>query len=374
MQPEILELLKQYLPQSEEQFAGKEDIGELLQEPEEDIEEKTARINSLDELIKLSEEDFLIKLARFDINLAYNLSDNLETLNEWEYKYSRIFYSKKTNPYRKEKLLDTIEQQLRPVVENIKEALLDVYTEWLAKHALLDPKEWAKARVDYDDFEAYGEETSLSNTKYEYERLGGENFEIEFFKTNLEYFTNFFKEVRYDIINHYYEELEYAETHENEEDIERYKEDIETLENYDFDNEEDFNSFVGEYYYIDEYVDEAMVSNLFQHHSELYEMILEFLEKKVFPLWFAKWEPEGIVETRENIEELYLKLQNTDKLPFQQIPGVISEALSSSHQTGPMMDYISEHHDIDFDFLLSLDKPEEEIEKWNRELSYLGVW
>ena len=158
--------------------------------------------------------------------------------------------------------METIEKYLRPVIDNVQEALLDVYDDWLNKHALLDPKEWAEGRMDWEEFEAYGEETALSNTKFEYENLGGKNFEIEFFNTNKEYFKSFFREVKNDIINHNYEELEYAKTHEDEDEIERLEEDITTLENLDFDNDQDFNQFVAEYYYIDEYMEPDMANNL----------------------------------------------------------------------------------------------------------------
>lgn len=341
-------------------------------------------IKTVDELIKLatslfkqlySEEDFFLRIAKLGIRSSENLSENLETLYEWEYKYHQILYSQKTNPYRKEKLIEFIKQSLQPVVANIQEALMETYENWLSKHALLNPKDWAKARVDFDEFEDYGPDQTLHNVKWEYLNLGGENFELNFFKTNLKYFKNYFEEVKNDNINYLYEELEYAKTHEDEEEIKRLEEDIEYLENLNFDNEKEFDNFVDEYYYIDEYVSGEKADSIFTNHSQLYEMTLDFLEKKIFPLWFAKWEPQGIVKTRETIEEIYSQLQGVNNLPFQKILGVVNIALNASHQTGLMMDYIEYMHDTTPEDLENLsNKSEEEINKWDRDLVELGVW
>ena len=114
---------------------------------------------------------------------------------------------------------------------------------------------------------------------------------------------------------------------------------------------------------------------MFINHPELYNMLIDFMEEESFALWFAKWEPLGITKTRDRIEGLYEQLQQIEHLPFQKIPGVINQALTASHQTGPMMDHISDQHDVGSDFLKELsNKGEEEISKWDKDLMYLGVW
>jgi len=333
-------------------------------------------VATIDALIKqAAETEFFIHLARLDIDPSKNLEENLETIYEWEYKYHKILQSQKTNPYRKEKLLNTIEQQMRPVVDRIIEDLSDVFRDWLSKHAILNPREWAEARVDMDEFEAYDPETTLGTVKYEYETLGGKNFEINFFKENKEYFKRFFEEVRSDIINMYYDDLEYYIEHEDTEEIERMQQVIDDLENMDLDNEEDFNRFINEYYPIDEYMDEGSLSDQISNHPKLYSMLVNFLADKVFPLWFAKWEDQGIEQTRESIEEIYNELEQAKNSSFRKVLSVINKALNAAHQTGPMMDYISDRYEISSDLLNNLSNlGKNEIDAWNRDLTEIGVW
>lgn len=327
---------------------------------------------NIDSLISQPDFDFFLRIAKLGIESTFELGKNLETIYEWEYKYHKIQQAKNMHPKRKENLLNIIEQELSPIIDQISGDLGAVYDAWLKKHALLNPEDWAEARLPYEEFLDYGVEFSLGVIKNEYERYGGSNFEEKFVNCNLEYFIPFFNEIKNDLINYNYDELEYFEEREDEEEIEYTKEIIERLSSMDLNNPHDLKEFINEYYYIES---DNLIPKITNDDS-LFTMLINFYAKEVFPLWFNKWEAEGIVDTREEIEGIYLDLININELSFNNALSAINIALNAAHQTGSMLEYIVEDHpDVDEVFLSSLsEKSSEEINQWDRALVELGVW
>lgn len=324
-------------------------------------------IRSVDHLLEL-----VNKIARIVPAVTNELDQDLEILTEWEYKYHKILNASNLHPKRKENILNKIEAELEPITKYVIESLQDVYADWLKKHALLSPRDWAEARMDYDEFEAYGVESSIANVKSEYERYGGGDFETKFFMTNITYFKQTFEEILYDEINNAIDELEYYKERDNSDEIQSQQERLNYLENLNLANEEDLLKFVGDY--ADIYLGgNSEILPLLVNHPDLYDMLTNFLEREVFPLWFDRWEAEGIVDTRENIEELSSKLQGAQTAPLKQKMVIINEALNAAHQTGPMLDYISNtHYNVDKKFLDNLSN--KDVSEWDEELKEMGVW
>lgn len=321
-------------------------------------------IRSIDHLLEIFN-----KIARIVPAVTDDLATDLEILTEWEYKYHKILNASNLHPKRKQNILNKVEAELEPITRFIIESLQDVYADWLSKHALLSPRDWAKARLDYDEFEGYGAETTIASAKNEYERYGGRNFETKFFMTNIHYFKDTINEILKSEVDNARSELEYYEKQNDTEAAQNQQERLDYFENLDLNNEDELINFFENDAYV--YLDDN--STLLSNHPNLYDMLIDFLEKEIFPLWFDRWEAEGIVETRENIEELYNELQEAQNVPLKQKMGIINEALNAAHQTGPMLDYISNKHDnIDKKFLDSLSN--KDVSEWDEELKEMGVW
>ncbi len=363
---EVKELYKIYFAEAKEKIYEEAGQLQLFEDSETSPEEKIAYIGirSIDHLLELFN-----KIARIVPSVTNKLDADLETLTEWEYKYHKILNAPNLHPKRKENILNKIEVELEPITGYIIESLQDVYIDWLNKHALLSPRDWAEARLDYAEFEAYGAKTAIESTKNEYKRYGGRNFETKFFMTNINYFKDTIGETLDFEIDDTRYMLEESEKQNNTEEMQQYQAKLNYLENLDLNNETDLIEFTNNDTYV--YLEDS--ATLLLNHPDLYDMLIDFLEKEIFPLWFDRWEAEGIVDTRENIEELYSKLQEAQSTPLKQKMVIISEALNAAHQTGSMLDYISNKHDnIDKKFLDSLSN--KDVSQWDEELKEMGVW
>jgi len=109
---------------------------------------------------------------------------------------------------------------------------------------------------------------------------------------------------------------------------------------------------------------ENFLSNNDTAYIELYREI-------VFPLWFAHWEPRGIVETRNNVEKVAQNLRTISKKPLEKQFMTLNIAKNLSHQTGSMMDYYEEKFDVSAEDLLRLSNTD--VTAWNKELKQIGV-
>jgi hypothetical protein len=67
--------------------------------------------------------------------------------------------------------------------------------------------------------------------------------------------------------------------------------------------------------------------------------LIAFAEYMVFPVWFDYWQPQGIEETRNRIEQMTMKLQNPNQ-DLNRAFADVNIALNIAHQTGDMTEYI----------------------------------
>jgi len=326
-------------------------------------------IYNIDELLKFADDPILLKIARIGIRSSDELDQNLETITEWEYKYYKIKHSRNIHPTRKENILKMIERELRPVIINVINSLSEVFEAWLDQHNVDDPYVLANARYTDEYIESVGPEDAVKTVKYEYEKFGGKNFVDTFLTSNFKYFKELIQEERNFLINDYYYQLEEAELHENEEEIVELKERISELENYNTSDEELFNQFIFGYGN-----GESLIENVYDSPF-LQNMLADFYAEHVFSLWFDHWKQEGIVETINELRDVYQKLQKAKGESIRDAIVAINLALNSAHQTGPMTSYIENRYpEVNQNFLSELsNKGEDDIQEWDNELVEMGL-
>jgi hypothetical protein len=315
----------------------------------------------------------LDKIASVDIEYSDDLSNNLTTMTEWEYKRHVVEQDSNMLPQRKENIIKTIDNEIKPVLDGITNSLLYVFKDWLGKHAILNPKKWAQNRYNYDEFEG-DPKSVLESIKSEYIQYRFPNnfkattsdsdFIEVFVENNLEYFQTFLNDIKQDFLNSSIEDLEYYKGLDREEDIINQQNTVNYYENLDLSNEQERLNFyrgVGSDIISIDYI----IAN-----PDFKEMCMNFMEKAIFPLWYDKWSSEGIEETRENIEETYNLLRKSKKLSFNDRIIIIHEALTTTHQTGDMTDYIGEYNEgVDNSFLNELSNIDQDtLNKWKQEI------
>lgn len=194
-------------------------------------------------------------------------------------------------------------------------------------------------------------EEIYESTVAEYERYGGNNEKEDFINVNI------------DMIRQIVDQIVDEQNNGIEEDSEDYL-------NIDLSDDNEIFDFI-----------DGVFDNIKQFISSIYhgnlsylvdDMIINFNEKVVFPLWYGEWSYRGIDETRENIEKIYETLSSADTAPFSEKFVIITVALNSAHQTGSMVDYV-ENIDPEVDqrflnYLSGLD-----VSYWDKELSEWGV-
>jgi uncharacterized protein Usg len=208
-------------------------------------------------------------------------------------------------------------------------------------HAILSKETWAKKRME--EAEEIGEDPSLLLSE-EYKKYAGVDFwNYKTFKDyNIEQdFPNFYKWL----------EIIQEDLNSNlDEEQEPY--DIET--SLDLVLDENFESFS---------------KNLERYNKNLhYRVMLDFY-KVVFDVWFSHWRGESIEATRKIIENIYDDLNTIKSKPINKIFQTINEAIQASHQTGPMMDYISQKYDVGVKFLDHLSNMD--TKPWDKDLKGL---
>jgi hypothetical protein len=312
---------------------------------------------SVDEF--LFKYDKVFSLSSFIKRMAFylgieeqdELGKNLELMTEWEYKYYKIKNSNTISDRRKHSILKEIEVELTPVLNSIIESLKDVYEKWLGSHAILSPRTWAEKRMEELENADTPIEEIYEFTVAEYERYGGNNEKEDFINANI------------DTIRQIVAQLVDEQNNGIEEDSEDYL-------SIDLSDDNEISDFIdGVFDDTKQFISSIYHGNL-SYLAE--EMIINFNEKCVFPLWYGEWSYRGIDETRENIEKIYKTLLSANTEPFSEKFVIITVALNSSHQTGSMVDYVE---DMDpsanqrfLDYLSGMD-----VSYWDKELSEWGV-
>lgn len=296
-------------------------------------------------------------------------ADDLYFLYESEYKYSMLSqYPErfKGNPQRRANILEQFEDNIRFLIDEIATPIHTTFERWLDKHAILDPGSWADERL----------EDALNSTNNCQEVVGWIEGEAsryfgDFANTisrNIDDYPNiqrFFRDIKQDFYQMELEDLEYTdETYQTLDSLqqEEYaKKKLQHMEDMTFAE------------YLDNYIGVSGNASFFEWISGSCEYagdgILHDLYKVLFIFWYEKWSAEGIDETRESIEKIYQQLENIEQFPIKQAIIVINSAIGAAHQTGDMLDYLSD----------DIDESSDEIRQLMTSLTLLspeekGVW
>lgn len=313
---------------------------------------RIAKILCVAESLKTATEEW------YKLPKSSNFNDVFWAVYELEFKYSQL----KSKPEKWEGSLQRYENTLKKMREKLLQAiqmaakkLYPVYENWLDNHAITNPKKWGEKRVQQIlDYEETIYVLGIIESSYNYDS-SNPNFKKEVRETiskNLNRIPKF-KEILEEIGK---------EEKENrlEDDEETSKEDLDYLD--DPSNVWDFIFDVFELEFI---------SNLNIPEETIIKILNLIAEKVFFPVWYAKWEKEGINETRKRIETRFKEIKNLMSGSVsdpQEAAGKLNSALQEAHQTGAMMDYIEEEYEESYGFLddlstLNTDKWEEELEK-----------
>ena len=290
-------------------------------------------------------------------------------------------------PQRRENIIKKIEKELRNAMNNVKKRLIRLYKEWLDKHAILNPGEWARQRgnelSDEEDIEqrlasaineyeayAHGEESrhrvSFDQAFREILNKISQNMEAFPSLQNLskvmaeDYKENIMKQDAYDDIEDF--NSRYNTGFTDPQQAEEYIENM-TIDDMGF----DLMEYVG-------YNDWQSFVSLVGESTDMEQFLREFYQNMVFPVWYAYWKEKGIDKTREKIEGLYKELLKPHNLGQERI--TINRALGATHQTGEMLDYLEEEiseESGDIKNLLDNLTKGTDVPVWNQELKTIGV-
>jgi hypothetical protein len=328
----------------------------------------------------------------------------IRKLYELQYKRQAIKTSDFSGvPKRKENILIRIDNELNKSIEDLKYILVQVFKTWLENHALNDPDLWAEKHISYE--EEYGSNDSDYNTSkfenflFEYARWNGINIKSSYNqRTNLsEVFRYVIDEICDDIENYKSLDNLFSNIYEVVKE-----EKLSELSNIGY---EEFGDIYGKEFssieeaekYIDEDVDNSDKDELFRNWcdgldsesfisylSSNYVNIAQFLKESykylVFPSWYGHWKPQGIDQTRSNIERIYNMLIQSNDLNNSLV--AIDFAINAVHQTGSMLDYVETYGDTmllrDIDSIKELLSElsgynTKNVKQWNKELREVGV-
>jgi len=312
--------------------------------------------------IKIATEEW------YKLPLADDLMDKIEAIYELEYKYHTL----KNNvvkwtglPKRYDSVINKMENLIKDIASEIADDLIDVFEDWLSRHALTDADKWAKARMNNLE-EGFNDNYYLMESiEDEYDQYVGGDFNkdlvkvidkhIDDFKDLKEYLIDFGRQEKESIMESKQEEDDY-----DEDEVEK---ELEYLD----DPEEVWQ------YLIDSFgIEEVLSSFLPDYIKEDFGFVI--YKDLIFPAWFEKWSAEGIEETRDRVEETNNILHNISSGSVDKIGDItvgINRALNEAHQTGEMLEYISEKHDITKSALDTLSN--RDTSDWNKELTDIGL-
>lgn len=283
--------------------------------------------------------------------------DVVKDFYRFEYTYSMLRQKPfKGNEVRKQNILKRVEMNLREVTEEIRNSLLPVFQEWLRHHAITNPSEWAQDRVSRLWEEGISEtyrDLIWEYIKYEYEDdyrrsttpeahakllrraerdLTGNPAVLQALKQVLDWDTLVEDKVKYEMEEFDSDPEEITDRWSIPEEITD-REEVEEFLRAEFQESNDLEDF------LPDGIESALNS---ADPDSVEPFLVELGAELVFPAWYRFWGARGIDTTRNRIETLAEKLQEpiTDT-------GVgyatVNAALNASHQTGSMLDYVSEY-------------------------------
>lgn len=270
------------------------------------------------------------------IYAIYDLTYKLQSLKKHEFQ---------GHPKRLDNIKLQLENSARTAIADLVGVLQPVFKNWLSGHALLDPRTWAAKRakewleIGGDSPQSLAEMITFEcdinklknkfNISTELHRLdepvknGQATVLHKLFETAKSGL------IEYDTENAFYE------ANSNQEEINEEQIEAEIKQRYE---EMPFSEYFDIYYGGD-------LAGFLNAASEMYdieEICIEFAIFLCFPIWEKYWGPQGIYETRERVEKAYQKLLNVQSLPLGIALATINDVIGTCHQTGDMLDYISD--------------------------------
>jgi len=307
--------------------------------------------------------------------------DDLYFLYESEYKYSMLSqYPERFqgNPQRRENILKEFEKNIRFLIEEVAGPISATFYQWLAKHALLSPRSWANQRLE-DTLEM------TDNCKEVIKEIQGEyngyygNF-IDTISRNIDDYPTM-RMILVDSREEYHqqrlEDLEEDPEYQMRDETQREEyasEELEYIKNMTF------SDLMDAYGYSDNEGFFEWASSACENYGNHF---LSDIYMVLFVFWYEKWSAEGIDETRETVEEINGQLEIIETLPIRQALIVINSAIGAAHQTGDMVDYLTEHleqhgqNDASSDDIMQLLSSLSHLsgpalEVWNEDLKKVG--
>lgn len=322
------------------------------------------------------------------------IEDKIAALYELEYKYSMVRDRFQGHPERQANILRELESRLNNVLEEVKDILINVFGEWLSKHALLSADTWASGRAKDTNIDDIGVEGAYRGMLFEYVRYaiykGQGHYPIDpsayerFFremlneaKKNLSQYPVFSKVLESGL-------RDYKEMLRNDLAATGFKE-FGRNWNKKLRNEEQAENFIERLKVKDVDPDSLFYSEGISGFAQAVEnmgyaeeVLQEFYKNFVFPHWVNYWMAMGIEQTRENIEDIYKKLQQINPNDIKNALVTVNLAINTSHQTGDMLDYISEYSSgsgssREMKSFLDEMSSGSKAEEWNKELREIGV-
>ena len=305
-----------------------------------------------------------IKIAVTDwhkLPLGDDLMGKVEAIYELEFKYHTLKNNPskwKGHPKRYENTLSKMEELIKEVAAEIADDLIEVFEDWLSKHAITNAKKWAESRHEENE-EIGGDEMVL--IKDEYNRYVDGDFDSDVAEEigkaidEMPKFKNWLNEWGSEEKDNLIEQREENEEEYDEDEFDYLDDPKEVWANIvnDYGEEEAFNS-------IPDWTKDDIAIMLY--------------ENLVFPAWFKYWAAQGIEKTRDRVEETNEILHDISSQSVSNIGDItvgINRALNEAHQTGEMLEYVQSYHDISKSELDALSN--RETDDWKGELGDMGL-
>ncbi len=258
-----------------------------------------------------------------------SLSEMLYSLYELTYKYQYLqTHNFKGHPTRLQNILKNIESSAKLVIADIVDILQPCFEGWLADHAILSPKNWATKRAeDWEQSSGSSIESIANAILIETDKKGDFFAEIHRLDEPI-------NSGQAPVLSKYFETIknEFADLDEDENSSQNYDDMI-------------FSDFYSDFYGggLDQL--KEFLKNVSQFYS-LKEVFVEILQFVCFPVWYEFWKPQGIDQTRQRLENAYQMIKAIESQPIKQAFVNINIIINTCHQTGDMLDYITNYtHD-----------------------------
>jgi len=262
----------------------------------------------------------------------YDIGQYFCALYELTYKYDQIDLHEFDGD--KVDVLAIAEAGIRDSAGRIIEMLKPVFSQWLESHAITDPKKWGMARVALLE-EGVSPREWLEAAVSEYSSLMSRLEGRLWSQSVSEWYRNrSFRE-----LPDHLDEMPALRGAAKAFVDEMYEMDMENWREGDLDEKP-----------VKPDVDEAFEYGFLDDLSSLEYMddpsriVAEIFAEMVFPVWYMRWESEGISATRLRVKRAYESLLSIDTalktIPIAELSKKLNVIINTAHQTGSMLEHI----------------------------------